>query len=316
MEISDIKIQNYKSIDETKITEVTDLSILVGKNNAGKSSVLEAVRMFLKPLAKPYAEQFHMGNKDDIVITGTFTNVPDDLRNELDDDVEFDGEDLEIRREWEYPEHSRRKANTFIGGDKLTATTLPDKSDMNKTGVREFIWDFLPEVLYVPAERNISEEASFKSNTLIERLLSPLLDENDDIRDQRMNLGETLDNSVGNIQSSVQSELTQHMDSISGVNIDIGTVDLYKAFSPSITVNDQYSDEQVPIGERGSGIGSMLVLSMIEAYRKGQVGDEYLMLFRTGELASPRGEEADAERAQEHIRRRTGHALDTLPSVY
>ena len=43
MKISYIKIQNYKSIRELEITEIENSLILVGKNNTGKTSVIDAI---------------------------------------------------------------------------------------------------------------------------------------------------------------------------------------------------------------------------------------------------------------------------------
>ncbi len=44
MKINYIKIKNYKSIEELEITDIEDVLILVGRNNAGKSVVLDAIR--------------------------------------------------------------------------------------------------------------------------------------------------------------------------------------------------------------------------------------------------------------------------------
>ena len=45
MRFSRIIIRNFKSIREMEIEEIGNALILVGKNNTGKTSVLDAVRM-------------------------------------------------------------------------------------------------------------------------------------------------------------------------------------------------------------------------------------------------------------------------------
>ena len=47
MKITDIIIKNFKSVRELHIKDITDVLILVGKNNSGKSSILDAIRAAL-----------------------------------------------------------------------------------------------------------------------------------------------------------------------------------------------------------------------------------------------------------------------------
>lgn len=282
MQLSELYIENFKSIEETRIESVEDLSVLVGKNDAGKSAVLEAVRMFLREKGKPEINQFHMGNEDDIVISGTFTDVPSDLAENLCSSVELSDGQLKITRKWEYPDPRRSMADTYLGQveEQLSSSTLIDEYESHgKKDTRQFIWSCLPDPIYIPAERDISEEAKFKSNTLVERLLTPLLDENDGICDTRQELEDELNDGVGDIESSIEDRLVEHVDSVSEFELDTGEIELGKAFSPSICVTDEFSDMSVPIGQRGSGIGSMLVLSLVETLRERQVGEGYLMLF-------------------------------------
>lgn len=282
MQLSELHIENFKSIEETRIESIDELSVFVGKNDAGKSAVLEAVRMFLREKGKPETDQFHMGNEDDIVVSGTFTGVPSELAENLCSSVGLSDGTLKITRKWEYPDPRRSMADTFLGQveEQLSSSTLVDEYEpLGKRDTREFLWSHLPDPIYVPAERDISEEAKFKSNTLIERLLTPLIEENDGIRATRQQLEEELNDGVGDVESSIEDRLVEHVDSISDLDLDTGEIELGKAFSPSIRVTDEFSDMSVPIGQRGSGVGSMLVLSLVETLRERQVGEGYLMLF-------------------------------------
>ena len=47
MKIDSLYIENFKSIKSVHIEEVDNAFILVGKNNAGKSSVIDAIRAVL-----------------------------------------------------------------------------------------------------------------------------------------------------------------------------------------------------------------------------------------------------------------------------
>lgn len=282
MKLSELHIENFKSIEETRIESIDELSVFVGKNDAGKSAVLEAVRMFLLEKGKPEINQFHMGNEDDIVVSGIFTDITSDLTDNLCDSVNASDGELKITRRWEYPDPRRSMADTFLGQveEQLSSSTLVNEYEsLGKKDTREFLWSHLPKPIYVPAERDISEEAKFKSNTLIERLLTPLIEEDDSIRDTRLQLENELNDGVGDIENSIEGRLVEHVDSVSNLELDTGEIELGKAFSPSIRVTDEFSDMSVPIGQRGSGVGSMLVLSLVETLRERQVGEGYLMLF-------------------------------------
>ena len=43
MKITNLRIQNFKSIRDMEISDIDQALILVGKNNTGKTSVLDAI---------------------------------------------------------------------------------------------------------------------------------------------------------------------------------------------------------------------------------------------------------------------------------
>lgn len=47
--IESINIKNYRGIQELNITNLKRINILVGNNNAGKTSLLEAIQIFSNP---------------------------------------------------------------------------------------------------------------------------------------------------------------------------------------------------------------------------------------------------------------------------
>lgn len=52
--LKDIKIKNYKGFKDFELTNLKQLNIITGKNNAGKSSLLEAISMFYSPVSAYY----------------------------------------------------------------------------------------------------------------------------------------------------------------------------------------------------------------------------------------------------------------------
>lgn len=66
MRITRLHIQNFKSIDELKISDIEDVLILVGRNNSGKSVILDAVRAVTGDYAVS-AEDFHVGEGNIVI---------------------------------------------------------------------------------------------------------------------------------------------------------------------------------------------------------------------------------------------------------
>lgn len=83
MKIKSITIENFRSYGEKTIVEFNDLTAFVGKNDVGKSSVLEALDVFFhdgKGTIKLDKEDINVGCKKsgnvDIEITISFTDLP------------------------------------------------------------------------------------------------------------------------------------------------------------------------------------------------------------------------------------------------
>lgn len=53
MKITQLSIKNFKSVEELVIRDIEDVLILVGRNNAGKSVMLDAIRAVSGDYAYP-----------------------------------------------------------------------------------------------------------------------------------------------------------------------------------------------------------------------------------------------------------------------
>ncbi|MFB6185541.1 MAG: ATP-dependent endonuclease [Halobacteriaceae archaeon] len=81
MKIDRIRIQNYRSYEDSGSIDVGDKLVLVGENNAGKSNILRAIDMFLdiSPTSPHQIQDFHLKNTDrDIEIQVWFTDLTED----------------------------------------------------------------------------------------------------------------------------------------------------------------------------------------------------------------------------------------------
>jgi len=80
--IDTFRVQNYKPIKDSGHINVGDITTFIGKNDAGKSSFLEAVHLFLDG-SKPKDDHFHKREAEKITFTSRLTNLPPELEERL-----------------------------------------------------------------------------------------------------------------------------------------------------------------------------------------------------------------------------------------
>lgn len=84
MKLDKLKLRNFRSYSQETEIEVADLNVIIGKNDVGKSSILEALDIFFN--GKPDKNDLCINNDNGrIEITCTFTDLPNELI--LDDTI-------------------------------------------------------------------------------------------------------------------------------------------------------------------------------------------------------------------------------------
>lgn len=79
MILSSLQIKNFRSLKNFSVSKVGQVNLIVGKNNAGKSSVLEALRIFaanarpstLREIAESHDEKSEVSKEEGVEIDGT-----------------------------------------------------------------------------------------------------------------------------------------------------------------------------------------------------------------------------------------------------
>lgn len=101
-----VELQGFRGYEEASFVDLEDFTVLAGRNDAGKSSVFEALRLFLGR-GKPDALDFSVGSNGPIRITCTFTNLPPQLvidesapTNLADEYLLDDNGNLRISKSW------------------------------------------------------------------------------------------------------------------------------------------------------------------------------------------------------------------------
>ena len=85
MKLSKLKLRNFRGYLNETVIDIDDLNVLIGRNDIGKSSILEALDIFFN--GKPDKNDLSVGNgSGDIEITCIFDELPESLI--LDDSIE------------------------------------------------------------------------------------------------------------------------------------------------------------------------------------------------------------------------------------
>ena len=96
MKIAKIYVKNYRSIYEETL-ECDNLTILVGSNGSGKSSFLQALRLFMDTTISPTNEDYYNNDiSKQICVEVTFSGLSDEEKNEFQSDL--GGEQLVVQR--------------------------------------------------------------------------------------------------------------------------------------------------------------------------------------------------------------------------
>jgi len=128
----------------------------------------------------------------------------------------------------------------------------------------------------------VNEETKLKGGTFLNKLLMPVLKRgglDNEIDQQIDQLKTSLEETSEGIGERLTGYMQSHLSDVEKVNMNPGSIQISKAISPTIHLEDKHLSESINVTERGSGVGSLLLLSMMQAYVDLQVGEGYLLLF-------------------------------------
>lgn len=334
MILSRISIENFRGLEKLEI-EPSSSTCIIGKNNAGKSSVLLALDMAMNG-QKPATRDFYH-NANCIVVEMTFDEVADDDLARLVDEhrekiraLVFHGsislqyvahkeERPTLNALQHFPQdEALRNADSLVTGKrgaelktfivehypkyagqleavqnvtqfraaiKEIITQLPAAEMVSgfaplTTGMPNSITQLLPEIIYVPAVKDLSEETRTKETAAFGKLMKLILVqiENSEqfIKFQEAFTGlnkllnripeEAEDNRIDDlswIEGTLQKYLSEHFAE-AGVSIRIGSPELKQVLSNAqIFVNDGV---ETPIEQKGDGIKRAMLFSLIRTY--------------------------------------------------
>lgn len=290
MKISSLRIKNFKSIRDFEIKEVDYACILVGKNNTGKTVVLDAIRAVMG--------DYTIARKD-----FTFPNKPVEVTIGL----ELTEEDLQIL----YDRAAVSRYKKYEAWERDFKTKLPSYQD----GVLTFTWQMyengtvcfndgfkknnthipvvLPKLYYIDNSRNLEEIERDFLHVQIDEEQMMSLEENRCVFDEGKVCNDCF-KCIGLINQKKPEELTAfetarlleyklyHVnmhgfsESVnrcfrqnSGKNQDIQykfNFSLDKVFEIDTILHNRDRDREENIHEASAGTRSIYILSLLEAY--------------------------------------------------
>lgn len=154
MRIAELKVRNFKAIRELTAQNIENALILVGQNNTGKTTVLDAIR----------------------AVVGAYRILPEDFREdfaniEIDMTLAFSEEDLDwMRQNGVVSQYKRRelwrkdflkKLPTF-DGERVSFTFVANKEGWVRLtdGIQKnnpYLQEILPRIYYMDAERELDQ---------------------------------------------------------------------------------------------------------------------------------------------------------------
>ena len=155
--IKELKIQNFKSIENETIEFNKGLNILVGPNNAGKTNIVEAIDLLLGdvylPNFEPTTDHFFNGEEDrEIIIEATLNYDNDELNDELNENAP--GIDRQFKIRFKY---SKIDGGSF-------AVSKNSQWELKYGKPFGYYWDFEKKLFFlrVKSLRNIMEIAPIR----------------------------------------------------------------------------------------------------------------------------------------------------------
>lgn len=270
MEIEELSIKNYRSIDDSDKIRFTKLFAFIGKNNTGKSSILKAIQVLFgkKDIS---VDDFHNNLQENIEIEATLKNFQDNEKYK--DLLDKDGK-VKIRyiakRDNENNIIQEYYLNDFAEDKKLKTNPCPKK---------------LPEILVIEDIRNPRGEATGSKGSYLNKLIS-----------QIEGIIETQSGRISILKSELQSLRQSMIDDISNsvtekfkeiMNDDnlkvqiLPQADLSYSYDAKVSSNNR---NNINILSCGTGWQSVYILSLLETYAEKAKNNDAILLVEEPEV--------------------------------
>lgn len=290
MYLATVEIRNFRSIETLQVDLQEGLNVLVGRNNTGKTNLLQAIRHAVGPSASQgdtlwlKREDFYRKSAGDttertIAVTLTFAGLTDAQRAHFYEIVDFDLTDLAkskaiIRFEASWPKEKRQASIKRTGG--ALAAEMPE--------VPTGILGSLP-ITFLPALRDAEASLAPGYRSRLASLLREIADRNggtaeEDIKRIFEDANKDLEGHalIGNIKSSLQITTKE----LAGNDYSASVIRAAEIEFDKILRSLQVQMEGSPIGTldaNGLGYNNLLYMAVVLEHLKMPDQDECPLLL-------------------------------------
>jgi len=279
LELVGVKIKNYRSCrmfpENGEYLKIGKFTTFIGKNDVGKSNILKAIETVCRNHSIS-DDDLHKGIEENCEISLLF-KVPENLKEMLRKEFDLSEVNDNIEIKATFDDVKKPKKGSYTANDK--------KITHNKLS------KYIPDILFIPAGKNLEDEINFKRDTITSKLLLPIIERTSERKTRTgsvFQLKEKLKRAIldetEEIRKSLKEELSKMWNEVEDVLIDIPELKLDKAFNPAISVKDRFNEKEIPALYRGSGLQRYLILAMLEIYRKLEIGEGYVLIMEEPEI--------------------------------
>lgn len=282
MKIEKVRIENFRSIKKIEIDNLSTLSFIVGRNNAGKSNILKAIQgFFLNKIVEDDIPK--IDSEKEPLIEITFTDVTNNIRDLLNNDPTENA--LQITKVF-----TSLRTPTITVNNKDLGEYKPKEYSLKD--FRDLFHNYLPLFYYIPALRNLKNEETWKSNSLIKSLLEPVIKETSAT-------DETVDYYLQKIKSLIQNESLVMKNKINGFlkdklddfeYLDIGINDVNITLQTQLNVTNSL-EQKISASEQGAGTQNFIILALAQYYAYSRANRPLILAFEEPEISlHPQGQ--------------------------
>lgn len=278
MRIESVQIQRYRAFDQRVVIPISDLTVLTGPNNLGKSTVLTALELFFSAFeSRPLLSRPSRGRysyEDDYpkrYVGRSGRRWPTQIRVRMALDAQDvaaltavlgapPSQTLEatVDYQWNDLAKSFRQSVAFAGVNSPQATTAI--VSWLRANVR---------YVYIPAARNVQD---FRRGTFGELIAGAV----NRVRGSKQRLQalekfyDDVKTELAQVETELASELQHYLPSVKRLSISIGELDLDQL----VSVGDIEIDDGVPtnLQQKGDGFKSLFAISVLQYMARQRYG--------------------------------------------
>jgi len=283
MKLRNVGIHNFRGIVDQAFS-LKDYSLLVGSNNAGKSSVIDAIRAFYEKDGskfKPTSDFPHAGFNDQESWVELEFGLTDYEHDSLADDYKSDGKTLKVRKFFQTANktHDNKSAAGFIFAYKTDGTLSSEPF----YGAKNVQSGKFGDLIYIPAISKVDEHAKLSGPSALRDLLTDIMT---DVVEAGVAYTQFSDG-VRQFSAAIRQEKTADDRSLSGFEEELNA--LLKPWDAEFKLNfpppsaqeiiksmlgwdlvDQFHGQAQSIDNFGSGFQRHFIYSLI------QLGSRYI----------------------------------------